>query len=491
VSALVESRTEDAAATPRPVVVESAGGEAADPSGNLRIHLVRAAARMLVLGTVDAAAVLGGRALLRAVRDSASVRVMSDAVVDLFPQSFVTGPELVVALILALLLTNGYRAGDYWRDPVRTLAAAGLGVGLAMYGDLWSGNATSVLARALLLWVSLGLTLVITRFVLDQLLRRTLSAGLKHRVVEISGDHAQDVLPSMGPNYRTVGRHPLSTLPDDIESMEGLLAGDVDTILLSGEIPRDHFTRLTDFALAHGCRLLCVPRPGRTIGVEPRRVSLLGHPYFELTAPHLRASQLFVKRAVDVLLSVVALIVLSPILLLIALIVRLDSPGPIFFRQRRAGYRGRFFELIKFRSMRVDAEQTLRADPEMFRKYVEGDFKLPESEDPRITRVGRFLRKTSLDELPQFVNVLCGQMSLVGPRPVVELELEMYRGQIPTFLSVRPGVTGLWQISGRSDVGFPERAEIDLEYVRRWSLLRDLWILFMTVPAVLFQRGAH
>jgi lipopolysaccharide/colanic/teichoic acid biosynthesis glycosyltransferase len=141
--------------------------------------------------------------------------------------------------------------------------------------------------------------------------------------------------------------------------------------------------------------------------------------------------------------------------------------------------------------MRPDAELVLRRDLNLYRRYVENDFKLPEDEDPRLTRVGRFLRKTSLDELPQFFNVLKGDMSLVGPRPVVEPELKMYKGRIPTFLSVKPGMTGLWQISGRSHVGFPERAAIDLEYIRHWSLLKDLWLLFMTLPAVLLGRGAH
>ena len=141
--------------------------------------------------------------------------------------------------------------------------------------------------------------------------------------------------------------------------------------------------------------------------------------------------------------------------------------------------------------MRADAEKVLRSDETLYRKYLANDFKLPEDEDPRITRLGRFLRRTSLDELPQLLNVLKGTMSLVGPRPVVAPELEMYRGRIPILLSVKPGVTGPWQIAGRSKIAFPYRAELDLDYVRNWSLLRDFWILLLTVPAVLLQRGAH
>ena len=155
------------------------------------------------------------------------------------------------------------------------------------------------------------------------------------------------------------------------------------------------------------------------------------------------------------------------------------------------GHRGKFFDLIKFRSMRSNAEEVLRNDPLLQRTYIENDFKLPENDDPRVTRLGRFLRRTSLDELPQLLNVLVGDMSLVGPRPLVGPELEKYGSRIPTLLSVKPGMTGRWQVSGRSSIPYPERAEMDLEYVRNWSFLGDLWILALTLPAVLIRNGAH
>ena len=138
-----------------------------------------------------------------------------------------------------------------------------------------------------------------------------------------------------------------------------------------------------------------------------------------------------------------------------------------------------------------DAEQILRADPELYGMYLNNHFKMPEDEDSRITRVGRFLRRTSLDELPQLLNVVMGQMSLVGPRPIVEEELEHYGHCAALFLSLKPGMTGVWAVNGRSKVGYPDRVDMELQYIRRWSLVDDLSILAWTIPAVLRGGGAH
>jgi lipopolysaccharide/colanic/teichoic acid biosynthesis glycosyltransferase len=141
--------------------------------------------------------------------------------------------------------------------------------------------------------------------------------------------------------------------------------------------------------------------------------------------------------------------------------------------------------------MYPDAEERLKADPELYRLYVENDYKLPEDVDTRITRIGRFLRRTSLDELPQLWNVLRGDMSLVGPRPIVPDEIRHYNGEAPLLLTLKPGITGAWQVNGRSALQYPERATVELEYVERWSLMSDLAILARTIPAVLARRGAH
>jgi exopolysaccharide biosynthesis polyprenyl glycosylphosphotransferase len=273
--------------------------------------------------------------------------------------------------------------------------------------------------------------------------------------------------------------------------MERWLRGGVDTIVVRGEMPGHRFHLLTDFALTHGCRLLCAPYSAQLLGVEKKRVWVQGHPLVELTTPALRASHLVLKRALDVTLASLAILLLSPLLVALGVWIKLDSPGPMVFRQRRPGIRGRAFEMLKFRTMRMDAEAFLYADPVLHDRFIRNGCKLPLRDDPRITRVGRFLRRMSLDEIPQLFNVVRGDMSLVGPRPLVGPELENYGGSVPILLSVKPGMTGLWQVSGRSEIAFPERAEMDLEYVRSWSFMRDLWILIRTPPAVLLGRGAH
>jgi exopolysaccharide production protein ExoY len=203
-------------------------------------------------------------------------------------------------------------------------------------------------------------------------------------------------------------------------------------------------------------------------------------------------ARLAVKRVVDIAFAAVALLITAPALLMIALAVRLDSAGPALFKQTRVSAGGRRFNIMKFRTMVVNAEEILQNDPDLFMKYINNDFKLATHEDPRVTRLGRFLRATSLDELPQFWNVLRGDMSLVGARPIEPAQVPMlYRGAAPAMLSMRPGLTGYWQVNGRSHIGDSDRAEMELHYIRNWSLWMDLRILLQTVPAVITRRGAH
>lgn len=197
-------------------------------------------------------------------------------------------------------------------------------------------------------------------------------------------------------------------------------------------------------------------------------------------------------RGLDVIIALTALLILAPLMLLLAAIIAIVDPGPIFFAHRRIGRGGQEFYCLKFRSMAVDAEQrllALLASNEQAREEWARDQKL--RDDPRITSIGQFLRKSSLDELPQLFNVLRGEMSLVGPRPIVQNEVNRYGRYFDHYCSVRPGITGLWQISGRNDVTYRRRVALDVTYTRLLTTKLYLRILAGTVPSVLFQRGTY
>lgn len=197
-------------------------------------------------------------------------------------------------------------------------------------------------------------------------------------------------------------------------------------------------------------------------------------------------------RALDIVVAVAALIFFAPLLIVISIAIYLSDPGPIFFAHRRIGQGGRAFPCIKFRSMVIDAEkrltELLSSDPRAQYEW-ELDHKL--KNDPRITALGAFLRRSSLDELPQLVNVLRGEMSIVGPRPIVEAETEKYGHKFKAYCRVRPGITGLWQVSGRNNVSYRRRVACDVVYSRSKSLLLDLRIMAMTLPAVLLAKGSY
>lgn len=221
---------------------------------------------------------------------------------------------------------------------------------------------------------------------------------------------------------------------------------------------------------------------------QPRRIiTARSHP-----GPNRLFRYRILKRAIDVLLVLLVIPLLVPLFLAIALAIRSSSPGPVFFSHRRIRKHGAFFSMWKFRTMCVDSarvlEDHLAAHPQARAEWRK-THKL--RDDPRITRVGAFLRRTSLDEVPQFWNVLEGTMSLVGPRPIVAAEVEKYGEHFVDYCKVRPGLTGLWQVSGRSQVTYDERVQLDCEYVREWSLANDVKILMKTLPSVANQDGAY
>jgi exopolysaccharide production protein ExoY len=213
----------------------------------------------------------------------------------------------------------------------------------------------------------------------------------------------------------------------------------------------------------------------------------------ELRLPYVEAGRhsrqyLFAKRAMDITIALVSIVLLAPVFLAIALLIAVTDGFPIFYRQRRVGKHGEVFWIYKFRSMRKNADQILVEDEALWAEFQQ-NFKL--AKDPRVTRFGEFLRRTSLDEFPQFVNVLLGNMSMVGPRPVVELELEeLYGPSAAWYLAVKPGCAGLWQCSGRSDTSYDARIKYDIAYAEKASLGYDLQILARTFIAVVLRKGA-
>lgn len=223
------------------------------------------------------------------------------------------------------------------------------------------------------------------------------------------------------------------------------------------------------------------------------RVDLVIKPLISDQVPLVAPQQLsFHKRIFDVVFAASFLITLFPVLLLCSIAILLESRGPVLFRQRRLGKGGRPFHIVKFRTMEPNAEEMLRhvleSDP-VAKDEWKRDRKL--RNDPRISRLGKFLRRTSLDELPQFWNVLVGDMSIVGPRPIVSAEIPRYAQAYESYCAVRPGITGLWQVSGRNDSGYAQRVALDCQYVSSWSTMLDLRIVCRTVKTVIAGIGAY
>jgi exopolysaccharide biosynthesis polyprenyl glycosylphosphotransferase len=299
--------------------------------------------------------------------------------------------------------------------------------------------------------------------------------------------------------YRVVGV--LSPTPQDTETPSGLpVLGSLDdvvpalqateaqaVIFTDGALPSSGaFNRLARQLEDQDAQLVVVP--GLT-DVSAARVNLRpvgGLPLVYVERPRALMAMRWSKRLFDIVGAATALLLAAPVMAAIALAIRLEDRGPVVFKQVRVGLKGQPFNFYKFRSMSVDAEARL---PQLQSELNGVLFKM--RSDPRVTRVGRFIRRLSLDELPQLLNVLQGQMSLVGPRPALPREVAQYEQDVHRRLDVRPGLTGLWQVSGRSDLSWDDTVRLDLYYVDNWSLLQDLMILTRTVGAVLNSRGAY
>ena len=279
----------------------------------------------------------------------------------------------------------------------------------------------------------------------------------------------------------------LGTTTDTVAAIEGV---DADVVIFAdGAFSSAHDLRRAMWDLeGHSVRAIIVPSLTDVSSERLKVRPVAGLPLVHVEAPRAVHASHWAKRAFDVVGSLGLMLLISPVLLATALAVKLDDGGPVLFRQTRIGRDGRPFSCLKFRSMVTDAEN-LRADLEVNHERSSVLFKMVN--DPRVTRPGRLIRRLSIDELPQLWNVLRGQMSLVGPRPPLPHEAARYGSDMRRRLRVRPGMTGLWQVSGRSDLSWDETVRLDLFYVDNWSMVQDLNILMRTVSAVLGSRGAY
>ncbi|MEV0153297.1 sugar transferase [Micromonospora sp. NPDC050686] len=400
----------------------------------------------------------------------------------------------------------GYGADEYRRISTASLRMAG---GLAIAGYITD---VGVSRGFLAITFALGTVgLEVARFVARKWLHRARRRGTGwSRKMLVVGDtaHVLELVHTLRrepyAGYHVVGAcipdallAPVPQRLDDVPvvgSFRGIpeaataIGADTVAVTASGELTAARLRRLGWQLEGTGVDLVLAPALTDVAGPRIHTRPVAGLPLIHVEAPEFRGARKLVKGLVDRTTAALALALLLPLLAVICLAVKLDSRGPVLFRQVRVGRGGQEFGVFKFRTMVVNADALLA---ELAARNETDGLLFKMRDDPRVTRVGRLLRKWSLDELPQLVNVLLGQMSLVGPRPPLPSEVARYDGDVARRLLVKPGMTGLWQVSGRSDLSWEDGIRLDLYYVENWSLAADLTILWKTVGAVLRGRGAY
>jgi exopolysaccharide biosynthesis polyprenyl glycosylphosphotransferase len=287
------------------------------------------------------------------------------------------------------------------------------------------------------------------------------------------------------PDY---GLEPVAVVDEDFDLEEALILYQPERIVLGDtSLEEAELVQLVHRCKEHSLKVSLLPQLFSALGPSVEIDDVEGVTVLGINPPVLPRSSRYMKRVLDIGLSTVLLLLLAPALAVIALAIKLESRGPVFFMQRRVGREGEPFRLIKFRTMVVGAEGQTES---LFRESEDSNW-LKLDHDPRITRVGRFLRLASLDELPQFWNILRGDMSLVGPRPLIESEDRQIAGWGRSRLELTPGLTGLWQVLGRTNIPFEEMVKLDYMYVTNWSLWSDIRLILRTLPAVVTRRGAN
>jgi exopolysaccharide biosynthesis polyprenyl glycosylphosphotransferase len=401
--------------------------------------------------------------------------------------------EVAAAVVLALTLTGSYRRSAPTHPTHNLLLGSAIGALVVFWARMWPEPTLSATVAVGILTLFTACALFLMRGVLSALTEWLLPEDrrLVPALVLASADGTDgDLDPESG--FRTVGRLLVDGRLSEARIQE--LARMIrriraESVVVLAELRSTQFARVLEVSLRAGCEVLTRPPGYDVAGVRPTIARRGPYGLIQIGAPSLQTPQFVVKRLVDIVGASAALVLTAPLWVLIAIVIRLDSPGPVFFRQERVGIGGRRFRMLKFRTMRSGADEEKESVAHL---NASGDprlFKIPN--DPRVSRVGRFLRRWSLDELPQFLNVIGGSMSLVGPRPFFERDFAAYEAHHFRRLGAKPGITGMWQVFGRSSVlDFEEVVRLDTEYIDGWSLWLDLRILARTLPAVVGRKGA-
>jgi exopolysaccharide biosynthesis polyprenyl glycosylphosphotransferase len=461
-------------------------------------HLRRAIRRIACLIAVDLSFLWLVRETLDAGRSFGAVGTMTTW---LFPAGLLQGFGSFTAIVVGLAVAGAYASEQRWAVAPTVLKGMAFGAALALWQSIDAYGVGWTLTHWAAFVLVFGGVLALARWALwAAVVRYRLAAKPEDRVILVGDPEGLTGRQALDAVVGRPGWHSLGWLSErgDIDDYLGhpsavwevLCETGTDTVVLCGDVRGEMFDSVVEAAAVAGCRVLSIKPRGMLMTSQPRTVGNGRLRMLELTFPAGRAGQDLLKRGFDILVSGTLLVVLSPILALVALAIKLDSSGPVFFVQERVGRAGRVFPMLKFRTMDNGADSV---KDELAHMNASGDprlFKIPD--DPRVTRVGRFLRRWSLDELPQLWNVLRGEMSLVGPRPFFEADLAAYDDHHFIRLTVKPGLTGMWQVKGRSTiVDFEEVVNLDREYVEKWSFYLDLRILLATLPAVVRRTGAY
>ena len=455
---------------------------------NARRQLLRGVARLAYVVTGDAIAV---------ACVALTLSLPSDVVAGVHAPGSIAAlgiRQVCAAMIVALALTGNYQRSSPSQFHFRIMSGAALGAIDVYWPYIWSAEAIAATPMALALGIAATVGILVIRGLSQALVSYVVPDDRRLApAIVLTADAAHVVSLPRESGYRVAGSMSFDGRHADARSRDLarlIRRTRAETVIVMGTARMPHLARVVEIALRAGCEFL-TSAPSQ--GVEGIRSSFVWRGPFAFVraeAPKLEAPQFFVKRCVDVVGASIALLCGLPVSLVIALAIRLDSPGPILFRQERVGLGGRRFQMLKFRTMRSGADNE---KVHLSHLNASGDARLFKiRNDPRISRVGGFLRKWSIDELPQVLNVLAGQMSLVGPRPFFEEDFVDYEDHHFLRLGAKPGITGLWQVYGRSEVmDFEEVIRMDREYIDRWSIWLDLKILVMTIPAVCGRTGAY